>query len=389
MKTNEIHSFTHTLHCVIDYGELSGSSRKKEPPVFSRGLLGRMTMMMFLLISGMSLRAQVNMYSFTETSGAYSEITGGTIVATANANTGSAPGSMDSYNSGALTLPFAFNFAGVNQSTVYMNGNGYLTFGAAASTFTSTPISTTNVYNGAVSAWGGDLNCVFNIGGRTGEFRWETVGSAPNREIVFQWKNIRPSYSSSTANAFTFSFQIRLIETTNEIKVVYGPGSFAIGSTAFTGTSNRQIGLRGSTNTAFNNRVWTSFSSASTAGTLNSSANSWNTSTNFPASGKTLTWSPPQPCAGTPTPGNTLASATSGFCAGNNVALSLQNATLGTGVTYQWKSSSDGVTYNNIVGATNSTLSVGVMNNGYYACDVTCSGSTGTQLPFTSLLTPP
>jgi hypothetical protein len=264
---------------------VSDPSLKKKPNKHSIRFTRWVMAVGMLFLGSIATYAQVNLYSFAESSGAYSEITGGTIIATANANSGSAPGSMDSYNSAAITLPFTFTFNGNSQTTAYMNGNGYMTFGAAPSTFTSTPISSTNVYNGAVSAWGGDLNFVFNIGGRTGEMRWETIGSAPNREIVFQWKNIRPAYSSSTTSAYTFSFQIRLIETSNEVKVVYGPGSFAIGSTAVSGTSNRQIGLRGATNAVYNNRTWTSFSSASVAGTANSSANSFSTATNFPASG--------------------------------------------------------------------------------------------------------
>ena len=88
----------------------------------------------------------------------------------------------------------------------------------------------------------------------------------------------------------------------------------------------------------------------------------------------------PPPCSGTPAPGNTLAAATS-VCTGSNVSLSLQNATLGSGVTYQWQSSPDGGSYTDIASATSSTYS-GVFNAAtYYQCNVTCAGTTTASAP--------
>ncbi|HEY9176317.1 MAG TPA: GEVED domain-containing protein [Flavipsychrobacter sp.] len=84
------------------------------------------------------------------------------------------------------------------------------------------------------------------------------------------------------------------------------------------------------------------------------------------------------PCSGTPSPGNTLASANP-VCAGSSFTLSLQTATSGSGVTYQWQSSSNGTTWSNIGGATSSTLVTSQASPTYYRCNVTCSGNTGTS----------
>jgi GEVED domain/Fibronectin type III domain len=234
-------------------------------------------------------------YTFSQSSGTYTAITGGTVITTATANT--IAGSMDSYSSTAQTIPFTFTFNGSPYTTFYINGNGYLTFGTAApTTTTSNQISTTTTgVTGVVSAFAGDLNGFFNLGGRTTEFRYEVTGTAPNRVAVIQFKDVRPAYSTSATTAYGMSFQIRLAETSNAVSVVYGPGSFAIGSTAVTGATNRFIGLRGTATTDFNIRTnpATALFAASTASASNLTGQSFNTTAGtpgMPASGLTYTW---------------------------------------------------------------------------------------------------
>lgn len=83
-------------------------------------------------------------------------------------------------------------------------------------------------------------------------------------------------------------------------------------------------------------------------------------------------------CMGTPTPGMTVASSTT-LCNGQSSTLSLQNATTGTGVTYQWEASSNGVDFTSISGATESTFSITPTEVKFYRAQVTCGLSTGTS----------
>lgn len=93
-----------------------------------------------------------------------------------------------------------------------------------------------------------------------------------------------------------------------------------------------------------------------------------------------ITILPQPPCAGTPTPGNTIASVSSA-CNGSSVNLSLQNFTPGTGVTYQWQSADDAAFSVNLVNlGTLSTETITVSASKYYRCEVTCSGNTGTSI---------
>ncbi len=88
----------------------------------------------------------------------------------------------------------------------------------------------------------------------------------------------------------------------------------------------------------------------------------------------------PPPCSGTPTPGQTLAS-TPLACGTTTINLSLQNATSGTGVTYQWQSSADAVFTTPVNMGTNSTETATQSSTSWYRCLVTCSGNTGTSTP--------
>jgi hypothetical protein len=86
------------------------------------------------------------------------------------------------------------------------------------------------------------------------------------------------------------------------------------------------------------------------------------------------------PCAGTPAPGNTVASPT-GVVSGATSTLSLASATLGSGVTYQWQSGPSNAGPWTNVGTSTTTYTATVTAATWYQCAVTCSGVTTTSNP--------
>jgi len=96
------------------------------------------------------------------------------------------------------------------------------------------------------------------------------------------------------------------------------------------------------------------------------------------------------PCSALPTPGNTISTVTT-VCPGTNFTLSLQNATTGSGVSYQWQSApTSSGPWTDIAGATGSTLVRTQTAATCYRCNVTCAGNgTGTSTPVCVALTPP
>ncbi|MDO7874824.1 T9SS type A sorting domain-containing protein [Hymenobacter sp. ASUV-10] len=321
-------------------------------------------------------QAQVNLYTFNQGPGTYTPITGGTVAGTATAGSNF---SLDDSNFtlAAGTIPFTFTFNGTGYTGLVINTNGYITFGTTAPDVSGySPISATTGYAGAVAAIGHDL-----VGDATaatlGQIRYETVGTAPNRSFVIQYSNFKRYTSSIQAD--NLNFQIRLNETNNTINFVYNTPTVAATSTGLP-----QVGLRGASNAAYNNRTTTTNWSASTAGTTNAATMTLS-NTVKPASGLTYTFTPPAPCTAPPTAGTAVASVPNGCTSIASTTISLTGSATGTGVTYQWQQSATGVagSFTNASGtSTNATYTAtSVTSTTYYQAIVTCSGQSATSTP--------
>ncbi len=263
---------------------------------FRKSLLWAVLCTILLLRIIPSAKAQVGSYAFAQSNTTYTPLSNPKILATATSSN-----SLDSRVDSITSFPFTFYFSGVARNKCYISSNGFIAFGIPPDTSVYMPLSAPMTgATGAIAAWGHNINSVFNISSGnntyTGQISWDSLGTAPNRRIVFEWKAFRPTQTSSTTDAYLFDFQIILEETTNKVSVCYGGLlGYAVGSTLYTGGA--QIGLRGITNSDYNNRansLSTAFTS-SAAGTSNLSNQVFNTSTTLagmPSSGLTYSWTP-------------------------------------------------------------------------------------------------
>lgn len=246
-----------------------------------------------MVLMGYCSFAQVQNYNFTQSATTYENLTDPAVLATATALTGT--GSIDDqvYTLSANTLPFGFSINGTSYTSLNVYANGFVSFGSTT-TNNSSPVSSSTTYNAVVSAMATDLHALYGINGLTGDISYKTVGTAPNRVFVIQWKHFRPyNGSTSAASYWDWNFQIRLKED-NTIAIVYD-----IRITGTPTSGNTEVGLRGSSNSDYNNRTGTGVTGSnwtqSAAGTLNSSRMTSNSAT-VPSSGLTYNWAPPAPC---------------------------------------------------------------------------------------------
>ncbi len=227
--------------------------------------------------------AQVSSYTFSQSSGTYTPVTGTVI---------HAAGWDDNVTSAAL--PFSFNFNGTAYNSVSVNTNGYITFGTTISSGSFfSPISATVAYSGVVAAFASDII------GNVSAIEAATTGTAPNRVFVLQWKNVLRVLNSNLIAGDNFNFQIRLREgggvaANQQVQVVYGNCT-----TASALSLGNQVGIRGTTNADFNNRTTSSNWAATAAGTANTNFCTIS-NTVLPANGLTFTWTPAQVCVTPP-----------------------------------------------------------------------------------------
>jgi gliding motility-associated-like protein len=90
----------------------------------------------------------------------------------------------------------------------------------------------------------------------------------------------------------------------------------------------------------------------------------------------TLNLIPNTPCSGTPNAGTAVSTSVNIVCAGTPITLSLQGSTLASGLTYQWESSTDNITFGSITGATSSSYTtIQTLPVVYYRARVICGAS--------------
>ncbi len=244
----------------------------------------------------LSSYAQVANYAFSQATATFDTLGGGKILGTGTTAAGTyfsdstvSAGSI-TVNSGiGLPIGFTFKFNNTNYDVFGVNVNGWIAFGQSSLTpsvnminsSVANPISATSsaaaTLQNRVSAFGRGI-----VAQTISRLSYATIGTAPNRTLVVEWRNFKRSTGGSVD---TLSFQIRLSETTNLVEVVYG-------TMKVSGNSSGQVGLRGQTNTDYNNRTTTTNWSASTAGTANNATMTIST-TVLPVLGLTFVWTPP------------------------------------------------------------------------------------------------
>ena len=259
--------------------EQDGLSNAPSSRLTTFSWLGSLALLLSLLI-GQTGMAQVASYTFSQSSGTYTPIAGGTVIRSGSA--------LDS-GGATVTLPTAFNYNGSSVTQVHVKDDGYIALGV--SSFSSTaPISSSTTATGIIAALACDLMDA-TASGSVPEIRWEQIGN----EIIFQWNDFARYTTSATTEVF--DFQIRLNTSNGVINIIYSNFSTTNTSTTYI----PQVGLRGSSNTDYNaRRLTTSVPDAvpawdDTAAATSNAHNVRFTSTSpaaFPTAGQTFTWTP-------------------------------------------------------------------------------------------------
>ncbi|MCB0771569.1 MAG: hypothetical protein KDC00_14305, partial [Flavobacteriales bacterium] len=311
----------------------------------SRWLATGLTTVAIALSGAMS--AQVNTYTFAESTETYAQITGTTSTAIGDDGTQT-----------AIPIGFTFVFDGVARTTFSITTNGMIRMdGGAISSGWTNSLAVASSNRPLIAPFWDDNNMT------GGEIRYSTTGTAPNRVLTVNWHNSKIGGFGSTAGAAVSSI-LRLYETTNVIEMVY--------SNPYTTTNSvsASVGLNGASTFLSVTPAATSTASGVTAN------NSINASVMANLAGKKLTFTPPMPCMGVPNAGSITSPVA--VCSGNTVVLSATGLSSGIGITYAWEESPDGVgSWAPVVGgsgaATASYTTTAITMTRYFRIVTTCS----------------
>lgn len=146
---------------------------------------------------------------------AYTPLTGATPLVFTSGGDPNDDGSAD------LAAPFPIRFFDVESSTITVSINGFIGLRpfAEGDSYDNASFPDSVEPNGIIAVWWDDffLDTAIAAGASIG---YQVLGTAPNRELVIEWRNIRRQ-DHSTNNHRRFTFQVRIEETTNAIRMRY------------------------------------------------------------------------------------------------------------------------------------------------------------------------
>ena len=130
--------------------------------------------------------------------------------------TGTALGLGDD-SSSLQSIGFNFDFYGSTYSQLYVDSNGYVTFGGSHSDFTNKDFSAGNTINNlpAIAAFWDDLD---PSDPDSDDVYVQTIGTPGSREFIVQYNNVVP-YNGNAGEGITF--QLVLFEGSNEFEIRY------------------------------------------------------------------------------------------------------------------------------------------------------------------------
>jgi hypothetical protein len=311
-----------------------------------------------VLISAQGFAQAVSGYLFSQTTEIYTPVVGTNSTATG-----------DDGIQNNIPFGFPFNFGGEIYTTFSLSTNGWIRLGGVVNGQSwVNNLSPTNPQNPLIAPFWDDHNR------NTGSIQYAASGVAPNRMMEIGWDNINIGNGGAVSpNAFA-SFKMVLHETSGLIEFFYS------NTLNTAGALTASIGLLDTTS-------FLSVNPALIPSTVSSAtANNAITTTEF-LLGQKMVFTPQPYCSGLPAPGNTL-STSQNLCDGLPFDLSVENPSTEFGISYQWESSVDGITYNPIANGFSAKLSTTQFGTHWYQCVVSCGASTQISTPILVTATP-
>jgi subtilisin family serine protease len=141
--------------------------------------------------------------------------------------------------------PFLIPFGGGRFSGVFVSPNGNASFTGGFTTSANVALPILQIPT-LVAPWWDDL---FPVAGTAQNVFWDVLGSAPNRELVIEWRDVRVSACQASATA-TIKFQIVFFESNDNVLFNYADTSVGGACASSDRGGSATVGLQVSTQSA-------------------------------------------------------------------------------------------------------------------------------------------
>jgi hypothetical protein len=145
---------------------------------------------------------------------------------------------LDDDDSASITLPFLIRFGGIEFSELWVNSNGNITLTLPFLTSWYNDTLPTNLIDGVIAPFWQDLQPDPNTDRNV---FWDVIGTAPNRELVIEWRNVR-LYGGATNE--TVRFQVVFRENSDEVLFLYDDTVFGGNSSWADNGAGATIGIQ-------------------------------------------------------------------------------------------------------------------------------------------------
>ncbi len=129
-------------------------------------------------------------------------------------------------NSATITSPFEIRFGGGSFTTVFASSNGNVNFTSSFTRATNESMPTSRISTLVAPFW----DDLFPVSNSDQNVFWDVIGSAPNRELVVEWRNVR-HFVCETDSSATVKFQLVFFEGSSDVLFNYADTGFGGGCT--------------------------------------------------------------------------------------------------------------------------------------------------------------
>ncbi len=139
-----------------------------------------------------------------------------------------------------INSPFPILFGGGSFSSLRVSSNGLITFDGAVPFHNPNGPIPTSMFSTVVAPFWDDL---FPVSGTKKNVVWKRLGTAPNRELVIEWKNVR-HFDCNSDSLAKVRFQVVFFENSSDVLFNYLDTTFGGACAVSDGGGTATVGLQ-------------------------------------------------------------------------------------------------------------------------------------------------